>query len=40
MTGVLYPSTPKNLISSQFLNKLIHADRNETVNKKDGEQLS
>jgi len=40
MTGVLYPSTPKNLPFSQFLNKLIHVDRNETVNKKHGKQLS
>jgi hypothetical protein len=36
MTGVLYPSTPKNLSLSLFLNKVIHADRNEMGNKKMG----
>jgi hypothetical protein len=40
MTRVSYPSTPKNLLFSQFLNKVIHADRNEMGNKKDGKLLS
>jgi hypothetical protein len=40
MTGVLYPSTPKNLTFYLFLNKVIHVDRNEIGNKKDGKQLS
>ena len=40
MTGILYPSTLKNLPFSLFLNKVIHADRNEIGNKKDGKQLS
>jgi hypothetical protein len=36
MTGVLYPSTPKNLPFSLFLNKVIHADKMREVIKRMG----